>query len=147
MKNDTEDSLSNFTKWAFCTLQFECIHNCPDAPEEEAYLRHPHRHKFHVKAWCRVVFAKDIEFISLRRNIEHFLKNKFYSIIPNVVGAMGAAVAIGRIDLGDRSCEEIAILLINKFNLDACEVSEDGENGAMVARKYGERKKPQPMAQ
>jgi hypothetical protein len=35
-------------------------------------------------------------------------------------------------EFGAKSCEMIAIELINEFNLSRCEVNEDNENGAIV---------------
>lgn len=50
--------------------QFEGIHNYPDAPEEVAYLKHPHRHMFHVECEIEVFhFDRELEFILVKNRI------------------------------------------------------------------------------
>lgn len=107
-----------------CSLQFEAIHNWPgviDAHPEVAqtvsFLQHPHRHMFHIKAWKAVTHAdRDVEIIVLKRQILQHLKAKYPT---------------GQ--LGSTSCEMLALDLVERFGLDACEVLEDGENGALVS--------------
>lgn len=108
-------------KVVFCTLQIEGIHSWPGCDiEEVSYLKDPHRHMFHIKAYKEVSHAdRDTEFIKLKHQIEQNLLG-FYS------GKYKCA------DFNDMSCEHIAEHLIKMFNLSACEVSEDGENGALV---------------
>lgn len=105
----------------FCTLQFEGTHSWPECPYDDvAFLRVPHRHMFHVKAWQPVSHNdRDVEFILLKRNIERYLDSMF----PDG-------------DLGHRSCEMLADELIREFHLSRCEVSEDGENGAISYKVY-----------
>lgn len=107
------------TAEVFCTLQFEGIHCWPECPfEEVAYLRDPHRHMFHIKAWKEVQHNdRDVEFIMLKHRIAQYLDDKY----PTK-------------QLGRTSCEMLAKDLIERFDLKACEVSEDGENGAILFR-------------
>ncbi len=111
------------TEEVFCTLQVEGIHNWPACPfDEVSYLRDPHRHMFHIKAHKYVTHSdRDVEFIMLKHAIKVYLTGKYFSVdkAAFVFRAM--------------SCEMIAKELINKFDLCKCEVSEDGENGAIVS--------------
>ncbi len=103
----------------FCKLLFEGIHNWPtcNIPEVE-YLKHPHRHIFHITCEVNVLHNdRDKEFIVLKHDVEAFLKRQFPSG-----------------NLGSTSCEQLAQMLMSKFDLDMCEVSEDGENGARVTK-------------
>lgn len=100
------------------------IHNWPgcDIPEV-LYLRDPHRHVFHIRANKTVTHDdRDVEIIKLGMDIERYLKDVY---APDracddtcVFGAM--------------SCEMIARELVEKFELQSCEVLEDDENGATV---------------
>ena len=101
----------------FCTVLFEGIHNCPNCPiEEVSYLKDPHRHIFHIKAFKQVNHNdRDVEFIWLKHRVQEFLTETY----PN--GQMGPT-----------SCEMLAHILIGHFDLTKCEVSEDNENGAVV---------------
>lgn len=106
----------------YCTVLFEAIHNWPSCPfEEVSYLRDPHRHVFHIKAYKLVYHDdRDVEFIMLKHQVEQYLKDKYPT------GKLGAT-----------SCEMLARELTEKFDLCQCEVSEDGENGAiMYTTKY-----------
>jgi hypothetical protein len=95
--------------------QIERLHAWPSCPHEEvAYLRSSHRHVFHITAKKKVEgHDREIEFIMLKHQIEAFVKE-----LP--------------FNLGSASCEDLASLLVGKFQLHSCEVSEDGENGAEV---------------
>lgn len=102
----------------FATTSFEGFHHWPDAPEEVAFLRVLHRHRFHVRAEVNVTHDdRDVEFILLQRKV---------------------AAEIARIqaseDVSCWSCERWARELIERLDLDACEVNEDGENGARLER-------------
>ena len=113
----------------YCTLQVEGIHNWPECPfEEVVYLRDLHRHIFHIKAHLVVNHDdRDTEFIMLKHQIEHYLLNK-YANLEQDGHFMDDRVCI----FGARSCEMIARELIEEFGLCRCEVSEDGENGAIL---------------
>lgn len=106
----------------YCTLQVEGTHNWPNCPYEEViYLRVPHRHVFHIKAYKEVFHDdRDQEFIMLKHKIQKYLKTEYFGVTQQmcVFGAM--------------SCEMIARELIDEFGLSRCEVNEDNENGAIL---------------
>lgn len=103
----------------FCRTSFVAFHHWPQAPEEAEFLRHPHRHVFHVELGIEVSHSdRDVEFISLKDaldgEIEHILKSE---------------------DTSTWSCEMWAgrILAWCENTMPSyCTVSEDGENGATV---------------
>lgn len=109
----------------FCTLQVEGIHNWPECPfDEVSYLKTPHRHVFHIKAFKPVLHNdRDTEFI--------ILKHKIYQYIIESYGKTGC-YGLNVCNFGPMSCEMIGDELCKHFNLSRCEVSEDGENGAIV---------------
>ena len=102
--------------FVFCTLEFESTHRWASCPiEEVSFLRFPHRHLFKVKCSKEVTHSdRDIEFIQLKRNVERFVKETYCP------------------DAGLNSCEHMAHFILEKFELTSCEISEDGENGAVV---------------
>ena len=108
----------------FCTLQVEGTHNWPNCPFDEVdYLRVPHRHVFHIKAFASVDHSdRDIEFIMLKHQITNYIETRYYN--PDVHLCV----------FGAMSCEMLALELISAFNLTRCEVSEDGENGSIVTQ-------------
>lgn len=102
------------------TFQMEGIHNYPDAPDEVAFLRHPHRHMFHFKVEIEVFHDdRDLEFIVLKRDI--LLQYN-----------------CDLLQLDNKSCEMIAKDLYAFLSTEypgraiTIEVSEDGENGAKL---------------
>lgn len=105
--------------------QFEGIHLYPNAPEEVSFLRHPHRHMFHVAVVLDVFHDdREVEFFILQRQINAYIKGR------------------GE-DMNYRSCEmiskEILEHVIGMYPGRSCEVRvfEDGENGSIV--KYNWR--------
>jgi hypothetical protein len=106
----------------YCTLQIEGTHNWPDCPLYEVeYLCDPHRHLFHIKAYKNVRHDdRDVEFIVLKHEILSYFYDEWFDSTYKLF------------KFGSMSCEMIAKKLISKFNLSRCEVSEDGENGAIV---------------
>ena len=107
----------------YCTLQVEGTHNWPDCPFDKVdYLRVPHRHVFHIKAYAEVYHDdRDVEFIMLKHEIKDYFVSRGYFKVEKSLCEFGA-----------RSCEMIARELIERFDLSRCEVSEDNENGAIV---------------
>lgn len=107
----------NYNKVVYCTLQFEALHNWANCPLEEVnYLRHPHRHMFHIKAYKTVTHNdRDTEFIIMKHRIQEYLTKTYRNQ-----------------NLGSMSCEMLAQELIEKFDLCQCDVSEDNENGAVL---------------
>lgn len=105
------------TKLVFAKVLFEATHNWENCDiEEVAYLKHEHRHIFHIKAYVEVDHDdRDIEFIVLKHKIENYLAT-FYP----------------ENKLGGTSCEMLATELIEAFSLSKCIVSEDGENGVEI---------------
>lgn len=109
----------------YVTFQKEGIHQYPAAMERPElvdvnFLGHPHRHIFHFRVTLEVVHNdRDVEFILFKRELE-----KLYSH--------------GALQLNYKSCEMIAEDLIDYISLHypgrsiTVEVSEDGENGAIL---------------
>lgn len=106
----------------YVTLQIEGTHNWPDCPFEEVdYLRDPHRHVFWIKAHKVVTHSdRDVEFIMLKHQIRNYLAQQYYQYEKQLCV------------FGAKSCEMIAEELCSVFELCACDVSEDNENGAIV---------------
>ena len=106
----------------YCTLQVEGTHNWPGCPFDEVdYLRVPHRHVFHIKAYKEVFHDdRDVEFIMLKHQLQRYFNDLYWQPGPNLC------------EFGAMSCEMIARNLIERFDLSRCEVSEDNENGAIV---------------
>lgn len=106
----------------YCTVQIEGLHCWPSCPFEEVrYLRDPHRHVFHIKAYKHATHLdRDTEFIILKHNVLAYLKEKYYNESKRMC------------DFGSMSCEMISRELVYKFNLSRCVVDEDGENGAII---------------
>lgn len=100
----------------YVTTQFEGFHRWPNASRLVGFLADLHRHVFHVKLWCKVTHDdRDREFILLKREVDE------------TVG-----VALDG-DVETWSCEVWArYLLENTEGAWKVEVSEDGENGAVI---------------
>ena len=89
--------------------------------DEVGYLTLNHRHMFHISATIAVKHHdRDVEFIRLAHQIHSYLTDKYWS--NQYQCAMFESM----------SCEMLANELIDKFDLTACEVNEDGEGGAIV---------------
>lgn len=102
-------------KRVIARTQFEGVHAWPGCDIEEVdYLRDRHRHIFHVAAEKDVDHNdRDTEFIALGHRV------------VEEVTSWGT-------ELGATSCEMMAERLIGVLSLRACEVFEDGENGARL---------------
>jgi len=98
------------------------MHCWPGAPEgKHEHLRNPHRHEFHVTVdFQQFHDDRDIEFLAFKDWLGRFLEEWSF-------------------DLGHQSCEMMAACIYNEVQ--GCwgttrdyrvEVSEDGENGALV---------------
>jgi len=100
--------------------EIEGLHYYPDAPDNVSFLRHPHRHIFHVE--CRFKVSHDnreIEIFTQEEEITRYLTERFGN--PCMFGRM--------------SCEMIAVDIINAFpETLECKVTEDGKGGAIVQR-------------
>jgi hypothetical protein len=112
------------------TFQKEGIHCYPAAATDPAlatgneydvsFLASPHRHIFHFRVWIDVVHNdRDIEFIQFKRWLENLYRDD-------------------TLQLDHKSCEMISddlyLQIAQKYPDRAVwiEVSEDGENGALV---------------
>lgn len=97
------------------TDRFEAWHRWLNAPDQVGFLRDWHRHMFHVKVGVPVV--------GLDREVEFFiLKGKLAAVLDDCY----------RGEWFEKSCEMIATELLDAMRASFVEVSEDGENGAMV---------------
>jgi hypothetical protein len=104
----------------FARGSFAGLHFWPNAFASVHYLAEPHRHVFYWEAVVRVSHDnRDVEFITLKQNIEKWLANYFPTFNDLA-------------QLGTTSCEQLAALLVKNFHLSHCTVSEDNENGATV---------------
>lgn len=104
----------------FCRTRFEGFHRWPDAPDEVAFLRDLHRHEFHVMAHIDVSHDdRECEFILLKRRVDKQIKKTLKG---------------KKWDTETWSCEKWARHLLDELDLSVCEVTEDGENGAVVLR-------------
>lgn len=108
----------------YCKVVVEGIHRWEECPiEEVSYLRNDHRHLFHIRAFKTVNHAdRDVEFIRLKHQIERFMKEMWWSEKHNCYY------------FGKMSCEMIAKIIVDEFNLDVVEVNEDDENGCVVTK-------------
>ena len=111
------------TRYIHVKAQVEGIHAWPQCPYPEVgFLKFPHRHIFEIVAVKQVTHGdREVEIIKLRRAIEAHLIECY------AIGGHGSVC-----EFGSMSCEMIAEHLIEQFDLSACEVLEDGENGAVV---------------
>ena len=112
------------------TFQKEGMHRYPAAATDPAlatgdeydvsFLANPHRHIFHFRVWIDVVHNdRDIEFIQFKRWLENLYRDN-------------------TLQLDYKSCEMMAddlyIQIASRYPSRAVwiEVSEDGENGALI---------------
>lgn len=110
-------------------LRKEFMHCYPGAPEPVKFLRNMHRHELHVTVTISVNHNdRDLEFIMVKRNLDEVLSVMVKNCVP------------------ETSCEDIAQGLLehcrqvyghNKRSV-AVEVTEDGENGAILSWKEDE---------
>ena len=119
-------------KKIWVTFQKEGIHKYPAAATDPAlatgdeydvsFLGYPHRHIFHFRVWIDVLHNdRDIEFIQFKRWLE------------SLYNGQGAVLS-----LDYKSCEmmsdDLYIHISNRYPDRSIwiEVSEDGENGALI---------------
>ena len=117
-------------KKIWVTFQKEGMHRYPAAATDPSlatgdeydvsFLANPHRHIFHFRVWIDVVHNdRDIEFIQFKRWLENLYRS-------------------GTLQLDYKSCEMMAddlyIQIASRYPSRAVwiEVSEDGENGALI---------------
>lgn len=122
-KEDTEVLLNRSVT---CTTSYEGIHNWPEAPDEVAFLRNPHRHIFEVVVEITVDHDdRDIEFIMMKHQVDRWLsKHQDQN---------------GVWEMGRQSCEDVAVKLLQYLHevyphrWISVSVYEDGENGCTVS--------------
>jgi hypothetical protein len=104
--------------YVYCQTRFIEFHCWPHAPESVKFLRSQHRHEFHVKVTARTKHDnRDIEFITLKLQTDDAIKD----MRTNWTGTA--------------SCEQMCVGIISRLKdlmIHSVEVSEDGENGAIV---------------
>ena len=122
-----ERVMSEAKRQIWVTWQREGIHKYPAALTDPAladvqFLGYPHRHQFHFRVWIDVFHNdRDLEFIQFKRWCES-LYNSDNSVLS----------------LDHKSCEMIAddlyIQIASRYpgRVVHIEVSEDGENGALI---------------
>ncbi|MDC1446557.1 hypothetical protein N8344_01135 [bacterium] len=130
MKDDMEKQKQNAKRWIWVTFQKEGIHKYPAALTDPAlatgdeydvsFLGYPHRHMFHFRVAIKVTHNdRDIEFIQFKRWLENLYKD-------NVI------------ELDYKSCEMMSDDLFDQIVAKypgrdiKIEISEDGENGALI---------------
>lgn len=105
--------------WARIRTHWEGLHCYPDAPEAVAFLRHPHRHRFMISLWVEQHHEeRDVEYILCKQWLNHWLQSPPWGL--------------------QSSCETMARFISEAVSAEwpgraiRVEVSEDGENGALV---------------
>lgn len=114
------------TKEVYCSFAFESWHNWPGATGPYSYLASSHRHMFHVFVQASVTDnEREIEIIEMRGRFLYYANT-------SLVGKASEPVPY--------SCETMAEMLINHakkmyghHRSYSVEVSEDGENGAVLS--------------
>lgn len=107
----------------YVTTDFVGYHQWVNAPEEVAFLRNLHRHKFGVKVSVFVNHGdREVEFFLFKREVHALLRSK---IVPQLTQDP------------KQSCEMMAAALGQElrnagYSVHSVEVNEDGENGSIV---------------
>lgn len=104
----------SMSAWVTCSRTL--YHRWPKAPDRRAFLRNLHRHVFVFKARADVHHDdRDLEFFDFQEHLE------------GVVGVLPPESTM--------SCEQMGIFILELLDfVTEVEVSEDGENGAVVKR-------------
>jgi len=118
-----------FVPEIFIRTQFAHVHRWPNAPKHGSlanlvigFLSEPHRHMFHVRISVSVSgLDREIEFLDFKQYVDNYIESQINA---------GWHTA---------SCEQMAAsiamyLVNNNIPVASVEVSEDGENGAIVKR-------------
>lgn len=96
------------------TTSFESIHCYPSAPEAVAFLRHPHRHTFEVRATLNTSADREKEFFLVKMELDELI------------------VQLKQGDVSTWSCERWATEILRGAGLCECEVWEETVAGARV---------------
>lgn len=110
-------------KSIWITTQFIGFHHWPEAPASVAFLRTLHRHVFKVRCEFSVSHGdRQLEFFLVQQSVNALIQKV---LLP------------GLVSVPTQSCEMLAESLLTELRKSyAClsvEVSEDGENGAIVS--------------
>lgn len=111
----------------YVTTRFAAFHRWVDAPPEVSFLREYHRHLFHVRLSLRVAHKnRELEFFMVQKVLVDFVREHFEG------------------EYFPHSCEDLAQFIANHISVRygqgvvaAVEVSEDGENGAVLTFGVG----------
>lgn len=106
-------------RWAKVTCRFEGMHRYPDAPAEVSFLKHLHRHIFHITVFVEQFHnERDVEYIMLKRWLETFVDVAPW---PEEMSCEAIAERVGTEVCAKHPGRRVMV-----------EVNEDGENGALV---------------
>jgi hypothetical protein len=107
-------------------LEIEGLHNWPEAGEyfpEVSFLANMHRHKWFITAKKEVTHTdRDVEFIMFKRDIIAYLHEEYYHETTRTH------------EFGRKSCEELCVEIMKKFDCNYVCVMEDDENGAELIK-------------
>jgi len=112
------------TTFISINTDFYGIHKYPNAPDEVAFLRNEHRHKFYVNATIEVFHDdRELEFIMVKNRINEFIANNITSM-PVMYSC-------------EMMCKDIIMFIESTYCTDTTRkikvsVFEDNENGAIV---------------
>ena len=103
-----------------------CWRNAREVLPTMYYLSLTHLHKFVITVEKQVANndnERPIEIIEFQRDIKQYLIDKYWRD------------SIRCCDFGNQSCESIATEILQKFDLDVCQVLEDGYWGSKVYKE------------
>ena len=121
--------------WMKVTTRFSGIHFYKNASGDEEFLKHPHRHVFHVTVMIEQFHSnRDIEYIHFKRWLDNHLD---------------------KLNVNSKSCEMLCNTIYQLIQKDylsknlekrniIIEITEDGENGAIVEYTYPDNEKDKP---
>lgn len=113
------------TTWATVRLRYDAHHRWDNAFEKVEFLQNEHRHEFHVTVRVQQFHNdRDVEYIHLKRRLKDWIQSEY---LPEDR------------DLGQKSCEMMAEDILEQLvewhgedRRYRIEVTEDGENGALL---------------
>jgi len=117
--------MAKLLTWAKVSLRFEALHQWDAAPNDVEFLQDSHRHEFHVTVHIQQFHDdRDVEYIMLKRWLKNWLDLNYE-----------------KQDLGQMSCEMMCKEILDELEQKhgskrqyKVEVTEDGENGAVVEK-------------
>lgn len=113
------------SKTVFCSFDFEAWHNWPGAPAEYTYLSNSHRHMFHVVVTASVTDnERELEIIDMKHKFHYFSTTKFLGTSDKPMPYSCETMCESLIDY--------AKMMYGAERSYTVEVSEDGENGALI---------------